>query len=91
MSKSPSLKSADGIIATESEQKRISDAVAECFSGAAGEKTLQWLERITVKRVFLAFNEEAGRPVTDAELWQQEGMRKLVSLIRERISHGQRG
>lgn len=81
------LQHDDGIVATAAEQARISQTVAATFAGPAGEETLKWLERITVRRVITAYDKENHRPVTDAELWQQEGMRKLLALIKSRIDH----
>jgi len=49
---------------------------------------MKWLEKLTIRRAIEAFDEENQRVVSDAELWQQEGMRKLVALIRARIAHG---
>jgi len=86
--KKPALKFADGIVATADEQARISQVIASAFAGRGGEETMKWLEKLTIRRAIEAFDEENKRVVSDAELWQQEVMGKLVALIRARIAHG---
>lgn len=69
----------DRLPLTEEAQAKLNESVHLTFSTAAGRETLDWLQRITVNRVMEG-------TASDGELRQQEGMRQLFSLIKDRMA-----
>lgn len=84
------IRRTDGTVASKEAQERLDAAIALTFSSKEGKATLAWLEQIALRTVFEARDRDTGRQVSDAELWQQEGMRKVVALINERVNTHQR-
>tara|TARA_B110000503_G_scaffold70632_1_gene109791 strand:- start:1050 stop:1316 length:267 start_codon:yes stop_codon:yes gene_type:complete len=73
----------DGIQRPREADIKISQNIAEIFSGPTGKEVLRYLRSITIELV-------NGPNVTTEELRHHEGQRYIVGLIEQRISHAHR-
>lgn len=70
----------DQVVRTEEAEARLDDAVHAAFTTEAGKDTMLWLRSITIQSVL-------GPDNTAISLAYQEGMRRVVQLLQQRIDN----